>query len=117
MVVEIAGAEAGLGCRSRPDRVDAALTATVQRAVTIALVERDENRRPPRLERITIQNTRHQALQIIIPQSDRGGADSTRTPHIITVIRCQPHEVGRRRRVQIINQNTVSNAPTSAGIR
>ncbi len=110
MVVEVGCAEGGLSSGSSPDRVDAALTATVQRAVSVALVEGDEESRPSRLERVTIQNIRHQALQIIVSRGDRRGADSTRTTHIITIIRRQPHEVGRGRRVQIINQNTVGNA-------
>lgn len=87
MIVEVRSAKAGLSRGSRPDRVDATLTATVQRAVTIPLVERNEERRSSRLERVTIQNIGHQAFQVIVSRADRSGADSTRTPHIVTIIR------------------------------
>jgi hypothetical protein len=117
VVVEIRRAEAGLSCRSRPDRVDAALTTTVQRAVAVTLVEGDEQRRPSTLESVTVQNPRDQTLQIIIPRGYRRGADSTRTPHIITIVRRQPHEVRRGSRVEIVNQNTISDPTTRTGIR
>jgi hypothetical protein len=117
VVVEVRGAEACFGSWSRPYRVDTALTATVQRAVTVALIEGDEERRPSRLETVTVQNLGNEALQIIISESDRRRADATCTPHIITVIRRKPHEVGRRRRVEIVNQHTVGDTPTSTRIR
>jgi hypothetical protein len=116
VVVEIRCAEAGLSCRSSPDRVDAALTTTVQRAVAVTLVEGNEQRRPSSLESVTIQNPRDQTLQIIISSGYRRRADSTRTPHIITIVRRQPHEVRRGRRVEIINQNTISDATTRTGV-
>src|SRR6266516_5285587 len=53
---------------------------------------------------------------IIISEADRRRADSTRTPHIITIVRRQPHEVRRGSRVEIVNQNTVSD-PTCTRIR
>jgi len=117
VVVEIRCAEAGLSRLPRPDRVDAALTTTVQRAVAVALVEGDEQRRPSTLESVTVQNAWNKTLQIIISRSYRRRADSTRTPHIITVIRGQPHEVRRGSRVEIINQNTISDTTTRTGIR
>ena len=62
MVVEFRCAEAGLSCWSRPDRVDAALTTTVQRAVAVTLVECDEQRRPSRLESVAVQNVWNKTL-------------------------------------------------------
>src|SRR6266487_4622914 len=51
----------------------------------------------------------------MISEADRRRADSTRTPHIITIVRRQPHEVRRGSRVEIVNQNTVSDS-TCTGI-
>ncbi len=117
MVVEIRRAEAGFSRRPRPDRVDATLTTTVQRAVAVTLVEGNEQRRPSTLESVTVQNAWNKTLQIIISHGYRRGADSTRTPHIITIVRRQPHEVRRGSRVEIVNQNTISDATTCTGIR
>jgi len=117
VVVEIRRTETGLSRGSSPDRVDAALTTTIQRAVAVTLVEGDEQRGPSSLESVTVQNPRDQTLQIIISRGYRRRADSTRTPHIITIVRRQPHEVRRGSRVEIINQNTISDATTRTGIR
>ena len=35
----------------------------------------------------------------------------------MTIVWCDPHEVGRRTRIQIINQNTIGDGTTSTWIR
>lgn len=116
MIVEIVCAETRLSRRARPDGVDTALTATVQRAVTITLVESYEERRSSSLESAAAKNIRHKALQIIVSGCDRRGANSASPPHIVTIIRSEPHEVRGRSRIEIVNQNTIRYG-ASAGIR
>src|SRR5436853_7882919 len=66
VVVEDAGCEVVLGLRTSPDSVNAVLRGAVERTVTVALVEHDEQRRPLRLEGVTVQNIGHEATYIVV---------------------------------------------------
>jgi hypothetical protein len=117
VIVEVRCAKVGLSCGARPYRVDAVLGAPIQRAEAVALVEGYEERGMSILESLTVEDAWHQAREVVITRADGCGANASRPAHVITVVGGKPHEVGRRTRIQIVNQNAVRHTTATTRIR
>src|SRR5206468_6072294 len=57
-------------------------------------------------ESSALQNVRDETAQIAVAERNGGSADACEPVHIITVVGCEPHEVGSRARVEIIDERT-----------
>ena len=86
MVVQVAGCVAVLGWWAYPYSVDAVLRASVERTVSVALVEDDEESCTLSSESPAVQDVRHQSFEIVVAHRNGRWADACEPVHIVAVV-------------------------------
>ena len=74
MIVRIAASVACLYDRTCPSSIETVFRSAVEGAVSVSLIECNEQRRSGVLECIATQNVRYEAVEILVPSIDAGGA-------------------------------------------